>query len=165
MPELRIWDQNNRRQGNGGKAIRLMLPKRIRIRWEKWSEDLDTVPRVKGGPKGPKKHKKILKTTKGYRGTRSKLFRPAHEAYLHAGEYAFAGRKKRQRDFRRLWIQKINAALTPFNISYSHFIKRLKDQKIELDRKVLANIAVSDPKTFAKIVKEVKKPQLNLFPT
>ena len=113
--------------------------------------------RVKGGPKGRRKHKKILKATKGYRGTRSKLFRPAHEAYLHAGEYAFAGRKLRKRDFRRLWIQKINAALEPFDISYSRFIKKLKDTNIELDRKSLAEIALNDPKTFEKIVKEVKK--------
>jgi large subunit ribosomal protein L20 len=114
------------------------------------------MPRVKGGPKGRKKHKKILKATKGYRGTRSKLFKPAHEAYLHAGEYAFAGRKQRKRDFRRLWIQKINAALKPFDISYSRFIKKLKDANIELDRKSLADVALSDSKTFEKIVKEVK---------
>ena len=114
------------------------------------------MPRTKGGPTGYKNHKKILKATKGYRGTRSKLFRPAHEAYLHAGEYAFAGRKLRKRDFRTLWIQKINAALTPLNLSYSRFIKGLKDNKIELDRKVLADIALNDPKTFEKIVKEVE---------
>ena len=115
------------------------------------------MPRTKGGPRGYKKHKKILKATKGYRGTRSKLFRPAHEAYLHAGEYAFAGRKLRKRDFRRLWIQKINAALKSFDISYSRFIHKLNNSKIELDRKSLADIALNDPKTFEKIVKEVKK--------
>ena len=114
------------------------------------------MPRTKGGPKGRTKHKKILKATKGYRGTRSKLFRPAHEAYLHAGEYAFAGRKLRKRDFRRLWIQKINAALTPLNIPYSRFIKGLKNHEIELDRKVLADIALNDPETFEKVVKEAK---------
>lgn len=114
------------------------------------------MPRVKGGPTGRNKHKKILKAAKGYRGTRSKLFRPAQEAYLHAGEYAFAGRRLRRRDFRRLWIQKINAALKPFDISYSHFIKKLNDSKIELDRKTLADSAVSDPGTFKKIVEEIK---------
>ncbi len=114
------------------------------------------MPRVKGGPKGRSKHKKILEAAKGYRGTRSKLFRPAHEAYLHAGEYAFAGRKLRKRDFRTLWIQKISAALKPFDISYSRFIKNLKDANIELDRKVLADIALNDPVTFEKIVGEVK---------
>jgi large subunit ribosomal protein L20 len=112
--------------------------------------------RVKGGPKGRRKHKKVLKATKGYRGTRSKLFKPAHEAYLHAGEYAFAGRKQRKRDFRKLWIQKINAALKPFGISYSRFIHKLKQTNIELDRKSLADIALNDPKTFEKIVKEAK---------
>ncbi len=115
------------------------------------------MPRTKGGPKGRLKHKKVLKSTKGYRGTRSKLFRPAHEAYLHAGEYAFAGRKSKKRDFRTLWIQKINAALKPFDISYSRFIKKLKDSKIELDRKVLADVALNDPKTFEKIIEEVTK--------
>ena len=110
------------------------------------------MPRTKGGPTGRTKHKKILKSTKGYRGTRSKLFRPAHEAYLHAGEYAFAGRRLRKRDFRTLWIQKINAALKPFDISYSRFIKKLKDNNIELDRKSLADVALTDPKTFEKIV-------------
>ena len=114
------------------------------------------MPRTKGGPTGRTKHKKILKATKGYRGTRSKLFRPAHEAYLHAGEYAFAGRKLRKRDFRRLWIQKINAALKPFDVSYSRFIKKLKDSKIELDRKSLADVALNDPGTFEKIVKETE---------
>jgi large subunit ribosomal protein L20 len=114
------------------------------------------MPRVKGGPKGRTKHKKILKAAKGYRGTRSKLFRPAHEAYLHAGEYAFAGRKLRKRDFRTLWIQKINAALQPFDISYSRFIKKIKDANIELDRKILADIALNDPKTFEKIVTFVR---------
>ena len=115
------------------------------------------MPRTKGGPTGRTKHKKILKSTKGYRGTRSKLFRPAHEAYLHAGEYAFAGRRLRKRDFRTLWIQKINAALKPFDISYSRFIKGLKDTNIELDRKSLADVALTDPRTFSKIAEEVKK--------
>lgn len=114
--------------------------------------------RVKGGPKGRTKHKKVLQATKGYKGGRSKLFRQAHQAYLKAGEAAFAGRKLRKRDFRQLWIQKINAALTPLDISYSRFIKKLKDANIELDRKILADIAVSDPKTFEKIINEVKQP-------
>jgi len=112
------------------------------------------MPRVKGGPKGTRKHKKVLKATKGYWGARSKHFRSAHEAYLHAGEYAFAGRRLRRRNFRRLWIQRINAALTPFEISYSKFIKELKDKKIELDRKVLADLAVTDPETFGAVVKK-----------
>jgi len=113
------------------------------------------MPRTKGGPKGRNKHKKVLKETKGYRGTRSKLFRPAHEAYLHAGQYAFAGRKLRKRDSRRLWIQKINAALKPFDISYSRFSHKLKNSKVELDRKSLADVALNDPTTFGKVVKSI----------
>ena len=84
------------------------------------------------------------------------MFRPAHEAYLHAGEYAFAGRKLRKRDFRTLWIQKINAALKPYEISYSRFIKKLKDSRIELDRKILADTALNDPQTFKKIIDTIK---------
>lgn len=113
--------------------------------------------RVKTGVVRRKGHKKIIKAAKGYRGTRSKLFGRAHEAYLKAGEHAFAGRKLRKRDMRTLWIQRINAALTPFDISYSRFIKLLKDKKIELDRKILADIAVSDPKTFDAIVQKAQK--------
>jgi large subunit ribosomal protein L20 len=112
--------------------------------------------RVKGGPAGRQKHKKILKAAKGYKNARSRRFKNAHETYLKAGEYAFAGRKKRKRDFRRLWIQQINAALTPFNISYSQFINQLKKAQIELDRKILAEIALNDPQTFQKIIAEVK---------
>lgn len=112
--------------------------------------------RVKGGPKGRSKHKKILKAAKGYRGTRSKLFKVAHEAYLHAGEYAFAGRRRRKRDFRALWIRHINAALKPSGVSYSQFAKGLKDSNITLNRKILAEIGEIDPQTFKKIVMETK---------
>lgn len=114
------------------------------------------MPRVKTGPQRRRKHKKILKATKGYRGTRSKLIKRAKEAYLRAGEHAFAGRRIRKRDARRLWIQKINAALTPHELKYSEFIKLLKNKSIELDRKVLSEIAKDDPKTFEHIVKKVK---------
>lgn len=117
--------------------------------------------RAKTGVVRRRKHKKILKTTKGYRGTRSKLFRSAHEAYLHAGEYAYAGRKRRKRDFRRLWIQRINAALTPFNLRYSVFIRGLKEAKIELDRKILAELAVSHPEVFKEIVAKVRTENQN----
>ena len=109
--------------------------------------------RVKTGVVRRKKHKKILKATKGYRGTRSKLFKRAHEAYLRAGEHAFAGRKIRKREMRKLWIQRINAALTPFGISYSRFINLLVKKNIRLNRKTLSEIAIRDPETFAKIVK------------
>jgi len=111
--------------------------------------------RVKGGPASRRKHKKILKATKGYRMTRSKLWRSAHEAYLHAGNYAFAGRRLRRRDFRKLWITRINAALTPFDIKYSRFIKMLADKRIKLNRKSLAELALNDPKAFESLVKKV----------
>lgn len=112
--------------------------------------------RVKTGPKRRQRHKRILRLAKGYRMTRHRLLKPASEAVLHAGEYAFAGRKLRKRDMRRLWITRINAALTPYEISYSKFIDGLKKAKIELDRKILSDLAVSDPQTFKAIVEKVK---------
>jgi large subunit ribosomal protein L20 len=108
--------------------------------------------RVKGGPSARKKHKRILSSVKGYRGTRSRLFKRAHQAYLRAGQHAYAGRRLRRRDIRTLWIQRINAALTEFNLPYSKFIKLLKDANINLNRKMLSQIAVEDPETFKKIV-------------
>jgi large subunit ribosomal protein L20 len=111
--------------------------------------------RVKGGPTARRKHKKILAANKGYRMTRGKLWRSAHQAYLHAGNYAFAGRRLRRRDFRKLWVTRISAALEPFGIKYSRFIKALKDNKISLNRQSLADIALNDPPTFEKIVKKV----------
>lgn len=108
--------------------------------------------RIKGGPSARQKHKKILKATKGYRMSRSKLWRKAHESYLHAGNYAFAGRRLRRRDLRTLWIVRINAALKPFGINYSNFIKMLKIASIELDRKILAELAVNRPEAFKAVV-------------
>lgn len=113
--------------------------------------------RIKTGPSSRRKHKKLLSQAKGYRMTRHRLVKVASEAVLHAGAYAFVGRKNRKRDFRRLWIIRINAALSEFNISYSKFIAGLKKQKIEIDRKILANLAISDPSTFKKIVEKVLK--------
>ncbi len=112
--------------------------------------------RIKGGPQALQRHKRVLKLAKGYYGQRSKIYRRAHEAVLHAGEYAFAGRKLRRRNFRTLWIQRIKAALFPFDLKYSRFIKLLEDKKVTLDRKILATLAVDDPGTFAKIVEKVK---------
>ena len=94
---------------------------------------------------------------KGYRMTRSRLYKVAKEATLHAGQYAYHGRKLRKRDFRRLWIQRINAALTDSDLSYSRFISGLKKAKIDLNRKILAELAVSDPDTFKAVVDKVKK--------
>lgn len=112
--------------------------------------------RIKTGPYRRRRHKKIRQLASGYRMTRHKLHRMASDAVLHAGEYAFAGRKLRKRDFRRLWITRINGALTEFNISYSRFIAALKKAKIELDRKILADMAANDHETFKQILDKVK---------
>lgn len=113
--------------------------------------------RVKSGIITKKKHKKVLKQAKGYWMTRHKQFKKAKEAVLHAGEYAYAGRKQRKRDFRRLWIERINAAVRALGMTYSRFIHNLKKHKIELDRKILSQIAVDHPKIFQKIVEKVRK--------
>lgn len=111
--------------------------------------------RVKTGIVRRKGHKKILRLTKGYRMTKHRLFKVAQEAALHAGQYAYAGRKQKKRQMRRLWIVRINGALAKSGISYSEFINRLKKAKIELDRKILAVLASQDPQTFQKIVEKV----------
>lgn len=112
--------------------------------------------RVKGGMTTRSKHKKVLKLAKGYWMSRSKQIKKAKEAVLHAGEYAYAGRKRKKRDIRELWIVRINAAAKSAGTTYSSLIKNLKEKKIELDRKVLAQIAVEYPKVFEKIVEKVK---------
>jgi len=113
--------------------------------------------RVKGGARAHQKHHKIIKAAKGYRMTRSTLFRRANEAVMRAGEHAFHGRKERKRDFRRLWIQRITAALTGFDINYSKFINLLKTKDIKLDRKMLSQLAIMDPEGFKSVVEESKK--------
>lgn len=113
--------------------------------------------RVKRGIISRKKHKKVLKRAKGYRMTRHKQIKKAKEALLHAGEYAFAGRKLKKRQFRKLWIMRINAAVRPHDLKYNRFIRLLKNKKIELDRKILAQLAMEHPKIFEKIVQEVKE--------
>ena len=113
--------------------------------------------RVKTGTTRRKRHKKVLKRTKGFRMTKGRLYKVSKEADLHAGQYAYAGRKLRKRDMRRLWITRINAALTPYEISYSKFINGLKKAKIELNRKILADLAISDPNTFKEIVDKTQK--------
>jgi large subunit ribosomal protein L20 len=112
--------------------------------------------RVKGGPRGRKRHNKVFELAKGYRMSRSSQFQSAKQAVLHAGEYAFAGRKDRKSDFRRLWIMRINIAVRETGMKYSEFIKGLKDRKIELDRKILSQLAVEHPAVFEKIVEKVK---------
>jgi len=111
--------------------------------------------RVKRGVISRQKHKKILGLAKGYRGTRSKLIKTAHEAVLHADKYSFHGRKRKKRDIRRLWIVRINGALEEKGHSYSKFINGLKEKNIELDRKIMAKLVVDDPKTFGTIVEKV----------
>jgi len=92
---------------------------------------------------------------KGYWMTRHKQFKKAKEAVLHAGEYAFSGRKRKKRDFRRLWITRLNTAVRELGLKYSQFIKMLKDKKIEIDRKILSQIAVEYPQIFKKICEKV----------
>ncbi len=113
--------------------------------------------RVKRGVMSHAKHKKVFRANKGYRMTKRRLIRVAKEAYLHAGEYAFEGRKNKKRDFRRLWILRISQALRLKNRSYSTFIKGLKDAKIELDRKILAKFVVDYPEAFDAVVEKIKK--------
>jgi large subunit ribosomal protein L20 len=107
--------------------------------------------RVKRGFKAKRRRKKILKLAKGHRGGRSKLFRTAADAVDKALMYAYRDRKARKRDFRRLWITRVNAAARMNNLSYSKFIHGLKLAGIHLDRKVLAELAISDPSGFAQI--------------
>ena len=111
--------------------------------------------RVKRGVTTSKRHKKLLKSAKGYRGGRSKLFKQAREATIHAGADAYRGRKEKKRQMRSLWIIRLNAALKGQDISYSKFIDKLNKKNIELDRKVLSQIALEDPKVFEQIVKKI----------
>ena len=111
--------------------------------------------RVKRGVTSHRRHKKVLKLTKGHRGGRSKLIREAKSSLLHAGQYAFAGRKLRKRDMRRLWIIQLGNAVRNEGLSYSEFINQLKTKNIQLDRKILADLAVNHPDDFKKIVTEV----------
>ena len=107
--------------------------------------------RIKRGFKARRRRKKVLKLAKGYRGGRSKLYRTAADAVDKALMYAYRDRKARKRDFRRLWIARINAAARSHNLSYSKFMHGLKLADVTLDRKVLADLAISDPSGFAKI--------------
>ena len=112
--------------------------------------------RVKGAINTRKRHKKILKLAKGYRGAKSKLFRTANQAVMKSLSYAYRDRKQKKRNFRQLWIARINAAARMNGISYSRFMNGLKNNGIEINRKMLAEIAVSDPQAFTKLVEKVK---------
>jgi large subunit ribosomal protein L20 len=114
------------------------------------------MPRVKGGPKTRQRRKKVLKMAKGYVGGRRRLYRTAVDAVHRALAYSYRHRKARKRDFRRLWITRINAAARLQGISYSRLMEALRKAHIELDRKVLAELAVSDPGAFSKIAEKAK---------
>jgi large subunit ribosomal protein L20 len=114
--------------------------------------------RVKRGVAAHKRHKRLLDAAKGRKGTRSKLIKPAREALLHAMAYAYVGRKQRKRQLRNLWIVRLNAAARQNGTTYGKLINGLKAAGVELDRKVLADIAVRDAATFARIA-EVARPR------
>jgi large subunit ribosomal protein L20 len=112
--------------------------------------------RVKGGTVLRKRHKKVLKRAKGFRSLRSKVFSVAKNAVLKARQYSFIHRKLRKRDFRGLWIQRISAALIPHEIKYSRFIDKLNKSRVTINRKMLADLAVTDPRAFKAVVDSVK---------
>lgn len=112
--------------------------------------------RVKRGVNAKKRHNKILKQAKGYYGAKSKLFRPANQAVMKSLTYAYIGRKQRKRDFRQLWITRINAAARLNGMSYSKFISGLKKANIEVNRKMLSEMAIHDAEGFAKLVEIAK---------
>ena len=114
------------------------------------------MPRATGNVASHRRHKKVLKRAKGFRSRRKNVYRTAVNAVMKAGQHAYNDRKRKKRDFRRLWITRIGAAARGLGLSYSVLLAKLSDASVELDRKILAEIAVSDPNTFAKIVEEVK---------
>jgi len=115
------------------------------------------MPRAKGGPKTRARRKRVLNLAEGYWGAKSKLYRTATEAVDRALKYAYRDRKARKRDFRRLWIARINAAVRLNGLTYSRFIAGLAKSGVGLDRKILADMAVTDPAGFTRIVETVKK--------
>ncbi len=114
------------------------------------------MPRAKGGVVTRRRHKKIIKMAKGHRGIRHKVFKRANESVMHALRYAYEHRKDRKGDFRRLWIQRINAAARLHGMSYSRLINGLNKAGIEVDRKILADLAVRDDAAFGKIAEQAQ---------
>jgi large subunit ribosomal protein L20 len=112
--------------------------------------------RVKRGVEARRRHKKVLKAAKGYYGARSRVFRVAKQAVIKAGQYAYRDRRQRKRQFRALWIARINAGAREHGLSYSRFIHGLALAEIDIDRKVLADIAMNDKSAFAVIAEQVK---------
>jgi large subunit ribosomal protein L20 len=114
------------------------------------------MPRVKRGVTARARHKKVLALAKGYRGRRKNVYRIAKQAVMKAGQYAYRDRRNRKRVFRRLWIARINAAARSHGVTYSRFMAGIKKAAIEIDRKMLAEMAVNDPAAFGSIVVQVK---------
>ncbi len=115
------------------------------------------MPRVKRGPRKKERRKKILKLAKGYWGAKSRNYRTAKEAVEKSLQYAYRDRRNRKRDFRRLWIIRVKAAAEAHGLSYSRFIHALKKLRVEIDRRILAELAVKNPETFARVVEKVKE--------
>jgi len=115
------------------------------------------MPRAIDGTKRKNRRKKILKSAKGYRGRRSKLFRTAKDAVTKAGEYSYRDRRRKKRDFRRLWITRISAACRANDMAYSRFIEGLTKADIQINRKILSNLAIEDPDAFKELVEVAKK--------
>ena len=114
------------------------------------------MPRVKGGTISRARHKKVLKQAKGYFGSKHRLFKTANEQVMHSGKYAYRDRRNKKRDFRKLWITRINAACRENEISYSKFINGLAVAGIEINRKMLSELAIENPAAFAELVKLAK---------
>lgn len=114
------------------------------------------MPRVKGGVTTHRRHKKLLSLTEGHHGTRHRLYRRAHESLTHALDYAYRHRRERKGDMRRLWICRINAAVRNDGLSYSMFINGLRKTGVTVNRKVLADMAIKDPRAFSHLVTMVK---------
>ena len=117
------------------------------------------MPRVKRGVTARARHKKVTDAAKGYRGRRSNVFRIAKEAVMRAGQYAYRDRRNKKRTFRALWIARINAAVREHDLTYSVFINGLKKAEIDLDRKVLSDMAIHDKPAFASLVEKIKSVQ------
>ena len=115
------------------------------------------MPRVKRAVHGRKKRRAVLEEAKGYAGARSRRFRVAREQLLHSGQYAYRDRRARKRDFRRLWITRIGAATRQHGMTYSSFIRGLRLAEVDLDRKILADMAATDPRGFAGLVEVARK--------
>ena len=113
--------------------------------------------RVKGALNARKKHKRVLKLARGYYGSRSKQYRSAKAAVMRAQRFAYAGRRMKKRDFRKLWIARINAGVRAYDMSYSRFINGLKVAGVEINRKVLSDLAISDPAAFKQLVDVAKE--------